>query len=229
MRSPVVPYLLFFSVISRVYSALGFSREDSQIDDSHAKDSQTQGSLALQTPCTGDSLYLGFPQRVEPRMRQDQADSLYRGFPVLRIPRHKIPALWIPCTWDFATTAILLCSTALLCFTAPQCFIVLFVFCAAACVLATACVLCHSVSAPRMTPSRSLHPSFISSPHHALGEFIEHRLGWRHEHYPTYSFFCGFLSFSQRDAAGVRPADVRTADVRTVSICSVNVRHDVRH
>ena len=218
MRSPVVPYLLFFSVISRVYSALGFSREDSQIDDSHAKDSQTQGSLALQTPCTGDSLYLGFPQRVEPRMRQDQADSLYRGFPVLRIPRHKIPALWIPCTWDFATTAILLCSTALLCFTAPQCFIVPQRVC-----YATAC------AAPRLAPSRSLHPSFISSPHHALGEFIEHRLGWRHEHYPTYSFFCGFRSFSQRDAAGIRPVDVHPVDVHPTSICPVNIRHDVRH
>lgn len=88
---------------------------------------------------------------------------------------------------------------------------------------ATAC------AAPRMASSRSLHPPFISSPHHALGEFIEHRLGWRHEHYPTYSFFCGFRSFSQRDAAGVRTVNVRTVDVRPVSICTVNIRHDVRH
>lgn len=155
-------------------------------------------------PCTGDSLYYGFPD----------TRFLHCGFPVLGIlPRPRfycVPPRYCVSPRRSVSLYCLFSVPQRVCLPQRVCY-------------ATAC------AAPRLAPSRSLHPSFISSPHHALGEFIEHRLGWRHEHYPTYSFFCGFRSFSQRDAAGVRPVDVHPVDVHPTSICPVNIRHDVRH
>lgn len=192
--------------------------------------------------CAEDFLCRGSPASGIPSTGGTTRATRPSGFPVPGIPRHKIPmhcGFPVP---EIVPRPRFYC--------VPPCYCVSPRYCASSCycipprrsvslyclfsVPQRVCLpqrVCYAAACatPRLASSRSLHPPFISSPHHALGEFIEHRLGWRHEHYPTYSFFCGFRSFSQRDAAGVRPADVRTVDVRTVSICPANIRHDVRH